>query len=225
MTKLWLPLRRTGLGVLIGLALAILCALLFGWLSQEILESDTTQLDNHIRALIHGESETQFTRAMKIASDIGSPVVVGMLTLSAIVYFWIANRRQDAAIFAVTIVGAGVLSYVLKISFHRARPVPYFGIAVPNSFGFPSGHALVSLCFYGVLAYQVNSRIRNLAYRAGIWSVAVFMVVLIGFSRIYLGVHYPTDIAAGYAAGAVWVAAIVLAENSIRRRNVITPHI
>jgi undecaprenyl-diphosphatase len=195
--------------MLTGLALAALCVVLLAWLSEEVMENDTARFDDHVRALIHGESHPPLTQAMEVASDVGSPVAVALLTLTACIIFWTLGRRQDAALMAVTVVGASVLAYVLKISFRRARPVPFYGLAAPNSFSFPSGHALVALCFYGVLAYLVNSRIRSFGVRTGIRATAVFIFLVIGFSRIYLGVHYPSDVAAGYVAGIVWIAAII----------------
>jgi len=70
----------------------------------------------------------------------------------------------------------------------------------------------MAICFYGVLVHLANSHVQSVRIRAGIWAVAVSMTLVIGFSRIYLGLHYPTDVVAGYAAGAAWVSAITLAE-------------
>ncbi len=125
--------------------------------------------------------------------------------------------RRQAVVLAIAIMGAAVLSYALKLGFHRVRPEPYFGLAVPGSFSFPSGHSLVAMCFYGVLAHLVNSRIPHGLIRAAIWAFAAVMVLLIGFSRVYLGVHYASDVIAGYAAGVVWVLTIVLVERPMRQ--------
>ena len=149
---------------------------------------------------------------MKVASYIGEAGNVQFLTLAAVIAFWIQGRRRDGLVLAVTILGAGVLGNVLKLCFHRARPVPYFGLATPATFSFPSEHALMAICFYMVLAHLVNSHVQMVRIRVGIWAVAVSMTLVIGFSRIYLGLHYPTDVVAGYAAGAAWVSAITLAE-------------
>src|ERR1051325_9242719 len=106
-------------------------------------------------------------------------------------------------------VGSLVLDLTLKYIYHRTRPTAYFGIA-PHSYSFPSGHALCSFCFYLVLAGLLSARIRSLALRIMIWTLAIVMVIIIGLSRIYLGVHYPSDVLAGYLAAAVWVGAIIV---------------
>jgi undecaprenyl-diphosphatase len=111
-----------------------------------------------------------------------------------------------------------VLDLALKHTFHRARPIGFFGIS-PSSYSFPSGHALGSLCFYGVLAAILSARVRGRAARFCIWIAASILVTLIGFSRIYLGVHYPSDVIAGYCAAAVWVGMVVFLDRTLGRRR------
>ncbi len=76
----------------------------------------------------------------------------------------------------------------------------------------------MSLCFYGALAIAVAPRLRRTAARAAVWASAGLLAALIGFSRVYLGVHYPSDVVAGYAAALVWVVLVALADNTFRRR-------
>jgi len=78
-------------------------------------------------------------------------------------------------------------------------------MVVATGYSFPSGHAMVSLCFYGMLAFLIARRVKKWQYRYGIAILTMFFIAAIGVSRIYLGVHYPSDIAAGFAAGAVWL--------------------
>jgi undecaprenyl-diphosphatase len=112
--------------------------------------------------------------------------------------------------------GAAVLDVVLKLAFHRVRPTAYFGTS-PGSFSFPSGHALGSLCFYGALAVILSAHITKKKTRAIIWTVALGIAGIIGLSRIYLGVHYPSDVLAGYSAGVVWVGAVGFSDKILRR--------
>jgi undecaprenyl-diphosphatase len=175
--------------------------------------------DDHVRALVHAEWQPHLTQAMIVVTTIGSTVPVVMFTLLALAIFRLRDRTRDAVVLAVTIIGAAVVTYVLKLGFHRARPTPYFSLAVPNSFSFPSGHTLVAICFYGMLAHLISSRIRSAAIRLGIWICAVLMILLIGFSRIYLGVHYASDVIAAYAAGTVWILTVVLVEPLIGVRR------
>ena len=95
-----------------------------------------------------------------------------------------------------------VLDQLLKVAFHRPRPPTLFGLAGPAGYSFPSGHALVSFAFFGALAVFAAPR-RWLRY-----IVAALPVAAIGYSRIYLGVHYPSDVLGGWAAAAVWVFSV-----------------
>jgi undecaprenyl-diphosphatase len=96
----------------------------------------------------------------------------------------------------------------LKLIFRRARPEAFFGYAEPITYSFPSGHSIVSACFYGVLAAILTARMKSRARRIAIWMAAALLAFLIGLSRIYLGVHYPSDVLAGYAAAVIWVVAV-----------------
>jgi undecaprenyl-diphosphatase len=115
--------------------------------------------------------------------------------------------------------GAVILNFVLKTSFARTRPLPFFDTPLPSSYSFPSGHALFALCFYGVLAWLIAAGIRSQALRISIWTVAVLLVLLIGLSRIYLGVHYPSDVIAGYAASIVWIVAVISADSILKNKS------
>jgi undecaprenyl-diphosphatase len=119
--------------------------------------------------------------------------------------------------------GASVLDTVLKLAFHRARPEPYFGYVLPESYSFPSGHALFSFCFFTAGAALLAPRLQHSALRWLVWAVAASLILAIGFSRIYLGVHYPSDVLAGYAVGLIWSSVLIvgdrLAHARARRRG------
>jgi membrane-associated phospholipid phosphatase len=126
-------------------------------------------------------------------------------------------------LLAITMLGVAALDVSLKHAFHRPRPIAFFGTS-PSSYSFPSGHAFGSLCFYGVLAAILAARVRRRVAKFCLWIAAALLIGMIGFSRIYLGVHYPSDVIAGYLAGAVWVAAVlslnkVLADRRNEERN------
>jgi undecaprenyl-diphosphatase len=108
--------------------------------------------------------------------------------------------------------GAEALDQILKLLFNRPRPEPFFGLAAPITHSFPSGHAMVSCCFFGVLAVILAARgapwAASRSKRMAIFAVAAILVALMGFSRVYLGFHYPTDVLAGYAAAVVWLAVV-----------------
>src|SRR5262249_18612156 len=106
----------------------------------------------------------------------------------------------------------------LKYAFHRPRPPVFFG-AQPHSYSFPSGHALCSFCFYAVLAGLIAARTRSLALRIAVAALAAVLVIAIGLSRVYLGMHYPSDGLGGYLAASVWVSAMLVLDRWRQRRQ------
>lgn len=112
-----------------------------------------------------------------------------------------AGLRGDCKFVLFVMAGAVILENAVKFSIQRPRPPPFFG-ADPTTYSFPSGHALFSLCFYGALAVILG---RGGASRAALWAVTVCLVAAIGGTRIYLGVHYPTDVLAGYLLAIAWL--------------------
>ena len=202
--------------VIASLVVAILCLVLFAWLGREMLEGDTLRFDDAGRSWVHQFASPSMTRTMTIISHMGSRVLIVELVLAFILFARLRWRR--AAIWlAVTMTGALLLELTLKYAYHRARPIAFFGI-VPNSYSFPSGHALTSLCFYGVMAGLLSARIKSLPWRIALWTAAVLLIIAIGLSRIYLGVHYPSDVLAGYLAATVWVSAVIVLDHVRKAR-------
>jgi undecaprenyl-diphosphatase len=126
--------------------------------------------------------------------------------------------RRAAVWLLVTLLGALILDVTLKLAFHRARPNPFFG-PIPDTYSFPSGHSLFSFCFYGVLAGLLADRARSVSLRVVIWAIAALLVLAIGVSRIYLGVHYPSDVLAGYLVGTIWTAGMVALDRVRQKRR------
>ena len=118
----------------------------------------------------------------------------------------------------ISILGALVLDLSLKYAFHRARPAPFFG-PLPHTYSFPSGHALFSFCFYGVLAGLLADRVRSFKLRILVWTLAALLVAAIGVSRIYLGVHYPSDVIAGYLTATLWVSTMIAVDRVKKQRK------
>ena len=210
------PRPEAGVALVISLIAAALCILLFSWIAEVVFAGAARHFDERVRAAVHGFASPAVTHAMVIASLMGSTVLAIISILALAVFLWLGWRRA-ALWLLLSFIGALVLDVTLKYSFHRARPVPFFG-AAPHSYSFPSGHAFMSFCGYGVLAGLVTARIRSVPLRVVIWAVAAALVFTIGLSRIYLGVHYPTDVLAGYVAAAVWVSSLI-AVDRFRRRH------
>jgi undecaprenyl-diphosphatase len=202
-----------------GLALASGAAVLLGWLSEEVLEGDTTRFDTCARAVIHARASPSLTAIMWFFTDLGSVNVLASLFVATVLIFWLCGWRRAANILVITMAGSGVLDEVLKFAFHRRRPSPFFGITAPHSFSYPSGHALFSFAFFATVAALSTARVTRRWARAAIWFAAVAVIGLIGFSRIYLGVHYPTDVIAGYLTASIWVMTVSLGDRLYRRHE------
>jgi undecaprenyl-diphosphatase len=185
-----------------------LALILFVWLAREVMRGDAMRLDTPIRNAVHARSSPPLTAMMRSLSLIGSEV--GLVPLGAILVWWLvaAKRRRAAVVLAVAALGAEALDQIMKLLFNRPRPEPFFGLAAPITHSFPSGHAMVSCCFFGVLAAILAARERSRARRVAIFAAAAILVALMGFSRVYLGFHYPTDVLAGYAAAVVWLGVV-----------------
>jgi membrane-associated phospholipid phosphatase len=200
----------------ISLVAAIMALMLFAWLAEEVLEAGTQHFDDSVRAAVHQHASPAVTVLMRGITLLGSMEVLLPAVLIVLTFLLVRRKRYEAIVLSVTMAGGLILNIVLKWSFHRARPDPFFNLVMPTTYAFPSGHALLSLCFYGVMARVLSDSWKSQGLHWMVWSAAVCLIGLIGFSRIYLGMHYPSDVVAGYAAAIVWIGAVTML---IRRRE------
>jgi undecaprenyl-diphosphatase len=198
------------------LACAVSFLILFAWLSEEVFEGALQQFDLRIRSAVHAFSTPQLTTVMQALTFLGSIGFLSALFIILTIVFLMAGLHRSAVWLAVAAGGSIVLDVSLKLAFHRPRPVPFFG-ATPLTYSFPSGHALSSLCFYGVLAGLSVTQVHSRAIRIMIWVLSGLLVAGIGLSRVYLGVHYPTDVIAGYLGGSIWVSTLLVVDGMQRR--------
>jgi undecaprenyl-diphosphatase len=220
-TELWARAAARGVQPLVGLLLITLI-ILFGHIVEETTEGDTSATDNAILLALRvpGHLATPIgppwleQSAIDI-SALGGFTFIWLFTLVAAGFFAMTRRWRLLAIFLAAIGGASVLDGLLKIGFHRARPevVPHLTYVTDPSF--PSGHAMISAAAYltvgAMLARTQPSK------RVRVYLLAVFIVIalLIGVSRLYLGVHWPSDVFAGWCAGAAWALVFwVIAERT-----------
>ena len=203
--------------LILGLLTAAAALLLFGWIAENVLRGSTRQLDDRVRTLVHAHANPVLTGAMRGLSLIGSPAC--LIALGALVVFMLVRngRPRTAMLFVIAVLGAEILDQLLKLLFHRTRPVVFFGLAEPVGYSFPSGHSLVSCVFFGVLAAFAAARTPSATRRWLYYIAAALIISAIGLSRIYLGVHYFSDVIAGYAAAVVWVFSVASARRWRRR--------
>ena len=202
----------------VGLAVAVLALFLFGWLADEMLEGDTLAFDLHVRAAVHALAAPGVTRAMILVSTLGGPAVLAPAGAALVALFAWRRWWRGAILLLVSMVGAGVLDGALKLAFRRARPTPFFDYPAPASYSFPSGHALFAFCFFTTAAALLAPRLPHPALRGLVWLLAAGSILAIGCSRIYLGVHYPSDVVAGFTAGLLWSSLLIAGDRVAHAR-------
>lgn len=207
------------LSLLLGLGTAIAALIFFGWLTDEVLEGDSRHFDEVTRAAIHQLASPLLTAIMRGFSFVGSTISMTVGTIFVVIGFAMRRWGREAKLFVVTMVGAALLNMTLKLTFKRARPEPFFNLTLPETYSFPSGHSLMSACFFGALAAILTARIKSRRVRVAIWIVSTLMFLIIGFSRIYLGVHHTTDVIAGFCGALIWILVVRFVEMQLARRK------
>lgn len=220
------PTLEPGSGPLIGAALglgllaAAVALALFVWLGYQVRVGGATAFDLTVRADLRSLETARLSTLMWAASVYAAPVRLLPLGVVAAAVFLLRGWRRGGLLVLVTLVGAALLDVGLKACFARARPEAFFDYyPSPTSFSFPSGHALVATCFFGGIAVLLSHRLEGRLAQVLVWLVAIAVIFLIGVSRIYLGVHYPTDVIGGFAVGVVWVTAVALGDRLAEHRR------
>jgi membrane-associated phospholipid phosphatase len=199
----------TAVGLLMSVAfgLAIAGAWGFAEIAQAVGEGQTQQLDDGILLWLNSHSTPLLDELALQITAVGNGLTVAVIGLVACAFLWSMRERVGVLLLVLAVVGGDTFNRVLKDAFHRPRPelfmleTPY---ARPVSASFPSGHATASMVLYLVLAYLLVRLGGKGVFRWVVLTVAGLLIVLIGVSRMYLGVHYPSDVLAGYVFGFCW---------------------
>jgi membrane-associated phospholipid phosphatase len=189
---------------LISLALCLLLSLIF---SLAVINDDNalTRFDHDAVNTLHEHTTAAGIDLFKVVTWFGSPAL-WLINLGAGAYLIWRARWTDLITGLAAIGGGKLVNILLKDLFNRARPIWNGVIITESSPAFPSGHAMMSLVTYGFLVIVLWRVTQNRPARAALIGGAAVLVGLIGFSRVYLGVHYPTDILGGYAMGGAWLS-------------------
>lgn len=187
-------------------AIALLCLV---WLAAKVTVGETMLFDEKLRAAIHSWANPGLTRWFRLVTLLGTQAaVIGVVVCAALVLF-LRGRKDRAWLILIVMAGAELLEFILKAQFQRQRPIPFFGTVLPESYSFPSGHALLSTCCYGTLAALAATQLQG-PLRWPVLIATAALVLSIGISRVYLGVHYPSDVIAGYLVATVWLAVVAI---------------
>ena len=203
----WCHLAVAGLMFLLPL-------LLFASLARDVVAAGALPYDRSVMVWLHVRESPVLTTTMSALTELGGLVAVPIIAVAWAGLFWWRGRRRDAALLAAAVIGSTLLNTVLKAVFQRDRPDFWEHLVVEDSYSFPSGHAMASMSLAAALVVIAwSSRWRWPAIAGG----AVYVLV-VGVSRIYLGVHFPSDILAGWCVAVLWVTvvAVVLDDGSRR---------
>lgn len=199
--------------ILLGVALSISSFLFFTKIARNVLNENYLNLDVVISNMMYGLRTPLLTQIMKFISFLGQDVI--LIPFSLIVFFLVARRhRHEASLFLFAIVTGFLINFAIKFFIARPRPLlsPLF---IEPFYSFPSGHAMNSVIVYGIFAFFVFRFTRNKALSIITAAICMVLVLLIGISRVYLGVHYPTDVVAGLIGGLWWIVTVLLVEKTV----------
>lgn len=226
MRRLLALARRTETRALLIWVCGLGAAWAFLNVADEVSEGETSALDRHLLLMLRRPGALDdpigprwLEKSLRDVTALGGFTVLTLLTLLWVLAFTLYGHRRQAWIMGATMVLAQVSSETLKALYDRPRPalVPHGSIVYSQSF--PSGHSALSAAAFLTLATLIASLAPRRAIKVMTFAVASLLVVAVGFSRIYLGVHWPTDVLAGWCLGSAWAFVAWVALSLLRRQD------
>lgn len=201
------------LEIILGVVVNLVLLLLFSYLTKKVLVQEIRTLDLSFSQSIYAWRSPFLTQVMYLITNLGSvPVIV--LGLIGMIVVGFRKNKKEIAFLLFTFLTGFLINVFLKLIFRISRP-DISPLEILTSYSFPSGHAMNSLVFYGIVSYFLYHFTKQLKIGLIAAFLSVVIVTLIGFSRIYLGVHYPSDVISGYLAGFWWLLTCVLFERTL----------
>jgi len=217
-------------GILAAFALAATSLFFFVFIADEVMEGSTSSFDSYVLLLFRNPGDLSdplgprwFEEVMRDFTALGGTAVLTLLTVFVTLFLVMSGKRRTALLVAGSIALGTFLSTVLKFVFDRPRPdlVPH-GMDV-YTLSFPSSHAMMSALVYLTLGALLARTEKSLRVRIYFILCAMLLTFLIGVSRIYLGVHWPTDVLAGWAVGSCWALLSWLLARRLQSRGPVEP--
>jgi membrane-associated phospholipid phosphatase len=204
------------------LTLALLVLIAAAWVSGAIAEDVATNnritvVDARLSTWVQTHGTAPLTTIMLVITHLHSTVSVTIMTLVVCAYLWLRRLRYWVLTLLLSVFGGMLLNFLLKNLFLRPRPHFKSPLLTLTGYGFPSGHTMAATVFYGTLCVVVLSRAPARCWRAPAVVISTIMIALVGFSRIYLGAHYLSDVLAAVAEGLIWVALCIITVEAMRR--------
>lgn len=210
-------LRYISVYLILGLTISSVCLWLFDALARQVLAgAPITAIDHELANALHARATPFGTSLYRIVTAFGGSGII-MVAIAVGLFFLLRRRWSYLVIWFIALVGGGLLSLQMKAIFARPRPVFSNPLLIEQSFSFPSAHAMTSLITYGLLAYFLWHEIHNRIVRILIVFTVVLLVILVGISRMTLGVHYLSDVLGGFMAGGIWLGVCIAAFSILQR--------
>jgi undecaprenyl-diphosphatase len=197
---------KFNLQLLIAFFGSLFCFIIMSYLVQA---EHLVVFDRLVIDAVQGFEADGLTVAMKFFTYIGSLKFIVILTIPIFLFlFYVLRHRLEILVFLSVVYITPILNRLLKLYFHRERP-DFHRLIEIGGYSFPSGHAMNAFSFYSILAFLVWRHVPTKLGRVTVIILSTFMILAIGLSRVYLGVHYPSDIIGGFLASGLWVAAVI----------------
>lgn len=219
------PRDRQELSILVGAIVILALIWIFATLAGEVMEGDTRQFDEWVLGALRQRADpgqlrgpTWLASGAQDLTALGSPTVLGLTVLAVTGYLFLHGLYRNGMFIFVASVGGWVLNWLLKAVFARSRPdiVPHLREVMSSSF--PSGHALTSAAVYLTLGALLMRIAEGRLAKYYCIAIAMLLTFLVGSSRVFLGVHYPTDVVAGWLIGMSWALLCWVVERTLERR-------
>lgn len=174
--------------------LALICIIIFLDVLEDVLDNQILNFDNIVYSKIIYFKSDVITNLFKIITFLGSPIA--FISICILSFIFMKNKKIPTYI-SINLAICGTFNYILKNIVRRNRPIGY-RLVEESGFSFPSGHSMASMAFYGLIIYFIFKFVKNKKIKTCLIIVLSMLITLIGISRIYLGVHYPSDVLAGF---------------------------
>ena len=214
--------------ILAGILLAVAALWIFGVLAAKVMAGNTQKFDDRVLLALRQPGDRSIpigpVWTLQVARDLtafGSPIGLGIVTVVVSGYLLLQRRFGLLGFVLASVLSGTVLALVLKDSFHRARPEVVPHLTDISTASFPSGHSLLSSLTYLTLAALLARAVPDFKTKVYFLLVASVLSVLIGVSRLYLGVHFPTDVLAGWCVGSAWALVCCLVAHFISSRRLL----
>ena len=190
--------------IIYAVSILILFIIIFWRFADKLIEKELHKFDLTIINWVQSFISVKHTKLMEFITFLGSTIAVIVISVLSLFLMLLNKKRWESLFFLIAVLGSSVFNMILKWIFHRTRPTIH-PIIQETGYSFPSGHSMVSFVMYGMLTYFL---VLFLVKRSAKIITIIFfsvLVLFIGISRIYLGVHYPSDVIAGFSAGGTWL--------------------